>query len=153
MRKVAAAIVLAGALVIGSLLLWVITTGPHMKAQPHLRTYQFEMPLPPPGTVAVETRTAVPHVKGDEAARGAVYFHYYCVFCHGDGGAGDGPVGHSYNPVPADLRDGRIQNMTVADLMEAMINGAGHDPVLRRVIPMEHRLPLVSYLRTLRSQQ
>ena len=44
----------------------------------------------------------------DVRDRGRVYYNYYCVFCHGDNGQGDGPVGYSYMPAPTDLHAPKI---------------------------------------------
>jgi hypothetical protein len=80
---------------------------------------------------------------------GKIYYSYYCVFCHGESGAGDGPVGHSYVPPPADLRSPRVAAYGDGRLLQAMLRGVGHEPVLERVVAPEHRWPLVLYVRTL----
>ena len=92
--------------------------GPRMQVQPHIRAYQRTMPLPPQGIVPVEPdNNAVP--QADESAgmknplpdsrmcatAGKYIINYYCVFCHGENGQGDGPVGYSYMPAPTDLHD------------------------------------------------
>ncbi len=156
---------LAGAALIGIgvvAFFTILFIGPHMRVQQHIRAYQRIMPLPPEGMVPAEPdRYAVPSaehaadmrnpVPGDPASqnRGRVYYNYYCVFCHGENGQGDGPVGYSYMPAPTDLHAARVLNMTDGELMRAMLLGIGHEPVLPRVVLPDHRWYLVTYVRAL----
>lgn len=141
-----------GGVGIAGLFGYVLYDGPRMKVQPHLRAYQWQMALPPPGAVPAGP-PPVPHptvpASGGErgaAERGAVYYSYYCLFCHGSDGRGRGPVGESYYPAPPDLT--RV-NLPPADLQVAMLTGVGHSPVLERVVRPEYRQDLVAYLQTL----
>ena len=159
MNRLTKAIIGIGALggvTLVSLFGYALYQGPRMKVQSHLRTYQWAMPLPPPGTVPVGAPTIIPapatagaaHVPGKGAAeRGAVYYSYYCLACHGVDGRGGGPVGNSYYPVPTDLT--KLQ-MAPASLHVAMLTGVGHAPVLERVVRPEYRWDLVAYLQTLK---
>ncbi len=136
--------------------------GPHMRVQQHIRAYQKTMPLPPKGIVPVEQdRYEVPSaalargMKNDlpdtpaTRERGKVYYGYYCLFCHGGNGQGDGPVGYGYMPVPTDLHAAKVLQMSDGDLMRAMLIGIGHEPVLPRIVVPEHRWYLVAYVRAL----
>lgn len=117
----------------------------------------------PEGVVPVNTRPRLPSeetakslanpVPMDEAAivRGKTYYEYYCVFCHGDKGDGHGPVGQSYIPTPTDLRIPKIQGYSDGQIFRTMLIGAGHEPVLEKVVLPEHRWYLVSYVRRLGS--
>lgn len=126
--------------------------GPRMKEQPYLRAYQWQMALPPPGAVPVgPAGTTVSASGGDEKGavkRGAVYYSYYCLSCHGRDGRGHGPVGESYDLVPRDLTK---LNMPPTALQTAMLTGPGHSPVLERVVRPEYRRDLVAYLQRLGS--
>ena len=82
-------------------------------------------------------------------AAGTVYYHYYCVFCHGEKGDGNGPVGNSYTPRPADLRSRRIAGYSDGQLLRAMLTGLGHEPVLGRVVAPGHRWQLALFVRSL----
>ncbi len=137
-------------------------TGPHMKDQPNIRAYQYEMPLPPKGVVPVEPdeyalpapdqikqiRSPLPDTM-ENRRRGKTYYDYYCVFCHGDTGQGNGPVGNSYMPKPADLHAPTISKMSDGELLRAILTGPGHEPVLARIIPARHRWYLVLFTRIL----
>ncbi len=145
---------------------YVLYEGPRMRMQPNVRTWQAEVPPLPAGVVPAETPDAAPNGKAPAAetaaalaspapasaesvARGRIYYQYYCVFCHGEAGDGNGPVGHSYVPKPSDLRAPKITGYSDGQMLRAMLVGVGHEPVLEKVVPDEHRWPLVHYLRTL----
>jgi len=72
-----------------------------------------------------------------------------CLACHGEDGHGDGPVGDSYMPVPADLHRESVRRMADGELLLAMLTGTGHAPVLERVVNPDHRWYLVTFTRWL----
>ena len=140
---------------------YLLFTGPRMRQQPYIRAYQAQLPPVPAGIVPVEDWPPQPATQPaanplaaspENLRRGKVYYEYYCQCCHGLGGAGDGPVGQSYLPVPADLRSSRVQSYDDAQLLRFMLEGAGHWPVLERVVPPEHRRYLVLHVRQLGQQ-
>lgn len=156
---------LAG-IVIVSAMGYVLFTGPRMRIQPSVRAFQAAAPAMPEGTVPVDPLEVglYPRVPGEGEAsgminrvpashenteRGRVYYQYYCVFCHGDAGDGNGPVGQSFTPKPADLRVPGVNAYTDGQLLHAMLTGEGHAPVLEKVVPREHRWYLVHYVRAL----
>ena len=157
-----AGIISVALLALAGLFVFVFVTSPHMKVQPHVRAFQMEMPPLPEGVVTVEVPATLP-TAGEAAGlanplpasrenimRGRVYYHYYCLFCHGEEGKGDGPVGESYVPVPTDLESAKIAGYKDGVLLRAMLTGIGHDPVLERVVPPQHRWYLVLYVRSLK---
>ena len=159
---VIAVIVLVAGSAVVSLLLF---TGPHMTKQPHVLPYQDSVAAPAPGAVPVEGNGLWPEddsalLKPPEAAAsaaGKTYYGYYCAFCHGENGDGNGPVGQSIVPKPSDLRDSAIRAMSDSVLSEAMLNGEGHTvmrdsvrrPVLARIIPPAQIPAIVQYVREL----
>jgi len=156
-----AKIIIVVVLIVLSVFLYLIVTGPHMVNQPHIIAYRAIMPLPPPGSVPVEKPTLLPSTDAaltlanpldatsDNVARGKLYYGYYCGFCHGDKGDGYGPVGESYVPVPSDLRTKKVRSLKDGELLRAMLLGAGHEPVLEKVVPVGCRWYLVLYVRSL----
>lgn len=164
-KKLLIALILAPPLIFCAVFLFVLYQGPRMTVQHHIRDFQMTMPSLPAGTATVTPPVRLPSpreasglrnpLKADPRALAAarVYYTYYCVFCHGDAGAGDGPVGQSYLPTPADLRGPRLAGYRDGDLLRAMLTGTGHEPVLERVVPPEHRWYLVLYLRSLQRSQ
>lgn len=161
MKKAMAALVLVAGLVAAGMFGLVLYKGPRMTVQHHFRAYQTVQPPPVEGAVPVHMPEQLP--TEDEAAsarnpiavtdgnreRGRIYYDYYCAFCHGKEGAGNGPVGESYVPAPADLRSRRIAGYDDGKLLRAMLMGIGHEPVLERVVPPKHRWYLVLYVRSL----
>ena len=160
-QKLIAALVVIPALLFAGLFGYVLYKGPRMTAQHHIREFQMIMPGRAAGTA-----TVVPHdrltaaagagtlknplqASAGNLAAGRVYYQYYCVFCHGDSGAGDGPVGDSYTPKPADLRSKRTAGYSDGNLLRAMLTGVGHEPVLERVVAPGHRWHLVLFVRSL----
>ncbi len=134
---------------------YLILSSPYMVEQPHVRAFQAPMPLPPEGTVAVDASPLVPAEgfppdTAESRSRGGVYYQYYCLFCHGANGDGRGPVAESYLPPPPDLRTPKVQSLSDADLLRAMLLGPGHEPVLAYTVRPAHRGYLVLYVRTFR---
>jgi mono/diheme cytochrome c family protein len=154
-RILIALAVLAG-LIYGYLLFF---KEPHMRNQPMIKTFQASLPALPEGIVRVDPPPALSAMPDStknplrplqaNLDRGKEYYGYYCAFCHGKNGGGNGPVGESYVPAPGDLRKPGIGSYSDNRLYRAMLTGAGHEPVLERVIPPEHRWYLVLYVRSL----
>ncbi len=166
MKRFGLYLFLVFAVIGGCAYVYFMLTGPHMKDQPHILAYQYQMPLPPKGIVPVEPdenalpspdqlmrlRSPLPDTPGNRS-RGKTYYDYYCVFCHGDTGQGNGPVGNGYMPKPADLHSPGILQMSDGELLKAMLTGPGHDPVLTRIVPVRHRWYLVLYTRVIGSER
>ncbi len=144
---------------------YLMMAGPRMYEQTHIREFQAAMPPAPAGSVPLEDwppalassaeaahQNSPLELKAASAARGQAYYGYYCAFCHGDSGAGDGPVGDSFMPRPADLRAAKIASYSDGQLLRASLLGTGHDPVLERVVRAQQRWYLVAYLRQLQRQ-
>lgn len=136
---------------------FVLYEGPRMKVQHHIRDFQMTLPNIPAGTRPVQPTDRLAAAQAvnplpasaDNLARARVYYTYYCVFCHGDQGAGDGPVGQSYVPRPADLRTRKVAGYSDGQLLRALLTRTGHEPVLERVVAPEHRWYLVLFVRSL----
>ena len=144
---VAAGIILVTAFIIS------LMSGPKMRQQPSLRTYEFGMVHPPEDAIAFESgkedslSLLLPSLSEANINRGKVYYNYYCVFCHGEYGDGNGPVGESYFPKPAALDSDRLGKMNIDDIYKLTLYGTGHSPVLQNVIKKEHRPYILLYIR------
>lgn len=154
----------AGALLLGGAFALVLLRGPRMWVQEHVRTYQAVVQPMPDGVVPVtDTLPALPAAAvaatvaspisptPENVARGLVYYQYYCVFCHGTAGDGNGYVGQSYVPKPPDLRAPQLQAQTDGELLRAMLLGVGHEPVLEEIVPEQHRWFLILAMRAFAS--
>lgn len=148
-------------IVAGIAFYFVFFTTPRMRIQENIRAYEALMPNAPAGSVPVEATRSLPDslylqhydlVVDDtpvNSDKGKVYYGYYCLFCHGEKGDGEGPVGQSYMPMPSDLRTEKVRNLNDGELLKAMLLGTGHEPVINRVVPAEGYAPLIVYVRAL----
>ncbi len=88
----------------------------------------------------------------ESIAAGQALFSNYCVPCHGVFGKGDGPLGLTLNPRPADLRYHAIPGVhTDAQLFEWVSNGfpGSRMPAFKSRFSDTDRWHLVNYIRTL----
>lgn len=120
-------------------------SGPHMKDQPSFRNFTSVYNLPPEDAVPFGD-TIRPGLIRTSMSGGRVYYEYYCIFCHGADGKGNGPVGQSYVPKPADLNDSIIKTYDSVHLYQASFSGMGHSPVLERVVPEEWKKVILVYI-------
>jgi hypothetical protein len=166
MKKIVAGIVLIVAAIIAVVALYLMFSGPRMRVQPKIVPQQAQLPALPQGIVPVSVQpSAIPSAQAAAQVRnplpdtdhtwqtGRIYYGYYCAFCHGRTGRGDGPVGVSYMPAPTDLALPQVQTLSDGALYRAMLTGVGHEPVLDYVIEPEARWYIVSYTRYLQSQR
>ncbi len=143
-------------------LIYLMFVNPRMRDQPKATPFQAVLPAAPEMTVAVaEAPSLVPSpamasglrnpLPDTEQTRqtGRVYYGYYCVFCHGEDGRGDGPVGRSYVPAPTDLTAPSVQTLSDGALYRAMLTGTGHAPVLGYVVDPNAPWYIARYVRTL----
>lgn len=156
----------AGGVGTAMLIAYLMFNGPRMRTQPSILPYQAVMPLAPlnsvplidpvpslPSTQVVSGSQLSLESTRENLARGKVYYQYYCLFCHGERGDSNVPVGESYVPVPASLRNNKFQRYSDEQLLYAMLTGTGHEPVLARVVSPEYRKYLVLYIRQFSSSQ
>ncbi len=139
-----------------------VSCGPRMVTQVSEKPYKSKMPDMPIGTVPTSGRVATltwnqSTLKTNPVPRtrktvddGRIYYGYYCLMCHGKTGDGNGPVGQSYMPKPADLTSPAVAKLTDGQLYDRMLHGPGHDPVMAQTVLPEQRWPLVHYIRSLR---
>lgn len=144
----------------GVIALGLSSCAPHMYNQPSLRPYKQQLPPMPAGTTPIRGRSVTfveqqaKLAKNPVAAtpasveNGRIYYGYYCLMCHGEKGDGDGPVGQSYVPKPADLGSPAVAKLNDGQLYRKMLTGTGHEPVMIDTVLPDHRWPLVAYVRT-----
>ena len=130
-----------------------LLSGPRMRNQPSLRAFETPVNLPPEGSVLYShTKSSaeeiiMPETTTENLNKGETYYGYYCIFCHGEDGKGNGPVGQSYTPKPSDLTNDSLQHYSVTDLYLRSFTGVGHEPVLERVVPEDFRKYILAYVR------
>jgi copper transport protein len=133
-----------------------------MKARPALR-FGTGMPLSllmfglgifllsRPTPVKIERINPIPP-DAASVAGGQALFSTNCAACHGQTGKGDGPVGVTLNPRPADLTQHAILGIhTDAQLFEWITNGfpGSRMPAFKSALSDTDRWNLVNFIRTL----
>jgi mono/diheme cytochrome c family protein len=143
-------------------LFYLMFVNPRMRVQDKATPYRAVVPRLPeqvvpveavaaPEPLALEAQGPNPQPDTEQTRRiGQVHYGNYCLFCHGRDGRGDGPVGRSYVPTPADLTAAPVQSLSDAALYHAMLTGVGHEPVLPYVILPDAPWYIVRYVRSLR---
>jgi mono/diheme cytochrome c family protein len=83
--------------------------------------------------------------------KGKELFNIHCAPCHGESGAGDGPVGKKYVPTPADLRAGsRAAKRSDGELFVIVSGGLGGMPAFRADLSSADRWRTIAHMRTLK---
>lgn len=150
MKKYITAFFITGG-IFSAIVIYMLLTGPMMENQQSIKTYEKEMRHPPINSVPVEKslnnnflkQKNNPFNKADEQS----VYEYYCQFCHGTNGSGNAPVGDSFFPKPADLRKINFQTMSDELIMYKILNGKGHEPVLKNIIPENYYGLIISRVR------
>ena len=88
-----------------------------------------EAPAPPPAPPAPvkvpDTPPAESTAVKADANVGKAEYQVYCASCHGETGAGDGPVAQALNPKPARHSDGAYMNSLTDDYLFKVIKFGG----------------------------
>jgi mono/diheme cytochrome c family protein len=82
-------------------------------------------------------------------ASGSIAYGYYCSHCHGPKADGNGTVGQSFSPLPADLRGPAVQQQNDGQLFVKISLGYKRHPPLALTVADKDRWAIISYLRTL----
>lgn len=109
----------------------------------------FFLSRPAPATI--ERINPIP-LNADSIATGQALFSTNCAACHGQTGKGDGPVGVTLNPRPADLTQHAIVGIhTDAQLFEWITNGfpGSRMPAFKSALSDTERWHLVNFIRSL----
>jgi len=135
-----------------------------MRETPAVRPYEepllkMEAGLVPfNGGEAVYRTTAgidlVAPIKMEDAAviaRGKAVYLTFCAQCHGYSQDGNGTVGQSFKPLPADLRSAKVQSAIDGDLFKSISYGipGGRQPALETTITVKDRWHVVAFVKSL----
>jgi mono/diheme cytochrome c family protein len=117
-----------------------------------------------PGVVPVQGGEAVyratpaaalrsPFAPGDAAtlARGHAVYLTFCAQCHGREYDGNGTVGQSFSPAPADLRSAKVQVIPAGELFKHVSYGVpgGRQPALDTTIDVHDRWSVIAFVQSL----
>ena len=83
--------------------------------------------------------------------RGKAVYLTFCAQCHGYNYDGNGTVGQSFNPLPADLRSAKVQSAIDGDLFKSISYGipGGRQPALETTITVKDRWHVVAFVKSL----
>ena len=115
------------------------------------RSIPIEGAISIPGMGAPENPTAA-----DEAslARGKELYTINCQMCHGEGGAGNGPIAALLLNRPANFTTEVVQSKSDGSFFLTISNGIdGRMPALNENLTVSERWDVVNFLRTLKSAE
>jgi len=83
--------------------------------------------------------------------RGKSVYLTYCAQCHGYNYDGQGTVGQSFQPLPADLRSSQVQSKLDGELFKSVSYGipGGRQPALHTTITVEDRWHVIAFVKSL----
>jgi mono/diheme cytochrome c family protein len=86
-------------------------------------------------------------------ARGKDLYRVYCAQCHGINYDGNGAVGQSFQPLPANLRNPDVQSKSEGELFKSISFGipGGRQPALDTTILPEDRWYIIAFVQSLGS--
>ena len=133
-----------------------------MRETPAVRPYEKPLLVMEAGTVSVAEPEAVyramqgrelqsPFLPGDSKAvlAGKDVYATFCQQCHGRNHDGNGTVGQSFSPLPADLRTSRVQGLMDGVLFQHISYGAGgRQPALCTTLRINDRWNVIAYIKS-----
>jgi mono/diheme cytochrome c family protein len=136
-----------------------------MKEQPSIRPYETVMPEMPPETIPTtgglqplqemdpeEIQNPVTF-SSESLNRGKEKYGYFCIMCHGPKADGYGTVGQSFYPLPTNLKEPFVQELTDGELFYVISFGLNRHPPLAYTISERDRWDIINFLRSLSTEQ
>jgi mono/diheme cytochrome c family protein len=136
-----------------------------MRETPAIRAHEKPLPVMEAGTVSVAEPEAVyqamegrqlrsPVLPFDSKAvpAGRAVYGTYCLQCHGRDYDGNGTVGQSFAPLPANLRTSQVQGMADGVLFQHISYGAGRNsrqPALATTLRIVDRWNVIAYIKSI----
>ncbi|UCD79212.1 MAG: cytochrome c [Desulfobacterales bacterium] len=83
--------------------------------------------------------------------RGKTVYLTFCAQCHGYAYDGNGTVGQSFQPLPADLRSPQVQSKSEGELFQSISYGipGGRQPALHTTISIDDRWHVIAFVKSL----
>ncbi len=135
-----------------------------MKDQESIRTYESQMPegvegtIPTSGGIAALKSEDLSKIKNplpstpEVIERGRTAYGYFCVMCHGPKLDGNGTVGQSFSPLPADLISPYVQRQNDGALFYKISLGYKRHPPLASTVAVEDRWAVLGYIRSVQKE-
>ena len=102
-------------------------------------------------TVGLDLIAPVKMTDAAVIARGKAVYLTFCAQCHGYNHDGNGTVGQSFQPLPADLRSSKVQSTPQGKIFKSVSYGipGGRQPALETTITIEDRWHVVAFVKSL----
>jgi mono/diheme cytochrome c family protein len=155
------------ALMVGFVYLFLAPSGcdyARMYDQESVRTYKKEIPEMPPEAIPTaggfqilnsadpkSLKNPLPYTK-EAVDQGKEAYFYFCVQCHGPKADGNGTVGQSFAPLPANLTESAVQGQSDGELFSKISLGFGRHPFLASTVSEADRWAVVNYIRSLKKE-
>ena len=133
-----------------------------MNDQESVRTYEKKMPEMDGRTVPVDrgyqflVNAEPKELKNPRAntpstvSEGKVAYGYFCIQCHGPKADGNGTVGQSFAPLPANLGSPDVQAQSDGEIYAKIRLGFARHPALFTTVSEEDGWALVQYIRSMK---
>ena len=84
-------------------------------------------------------------------ARGKAVYLTFCAQCHGYNYDGNGTVGQSFQPLPADLRSSKVQSTAEGVIFKSVSYGipGGRQPALETTVTIDDRWHVIAFVKSL----
>jgi mono/diheme cytochrome c family protein len=84
-------------------------------------------------------------------ARGKAVYLTFCAQCHGYNYDGNGTVGQSFQPLPADLRSSKVQSTPEGVIFKSVSYGipGGRQPALETTVTIDDRWHVIAFVKSL----
>jgi len=104
-------------------------------------------------TPATDLVSPIDMKASNTVARGKDLYRVYCAQCHGINFDGNGTVGQSFQPLPANLRSPQVQSKTEGELFKSISFGIpdGRQPALDTTITPDDRWHIIAFVQSLGS--
>lgn len=96
-------------------------------------------------------KNPIPHSKAS-IEQGLQAYTYYCIQCHGPKADGNGTVGQSFVPLPADLSSAPVQDHSDGELYAEIRLGFKRHPKLFTTVSDADTWAVVIYIRSLKGK-
>jgi mono/diheme cytochrome c family protein len=115
---------------------------------PRLAAPQAAVPVQGPVLIAGQPASEPIPATASSLQRGQVLFGIHCALCHGQTGAGDGPLAKYFGPRPADLTEEEVQDLPDDVLFMVITEGRGIMPGLAENLSPIERWDVINHVHT-----
>jgi mono/diheme cytochrome c family protein len=112
---------------------------------------ESSVPFQGPVLIAGEPATEPLQASEESLQRGEILFNVNCAICHGEAGAGGGPVA-KYFPEAPPLNGERVQGLTDQRIFGVITNGYNRMPKLAENLTVGETWDVVNYVRSLSAE-